>query len=279
MPWAGIVLALFIGWVAGNSSSIKRTTSGDESLPPPRAALVPVGKPSPAAPVLPAQSALPEGIGSIKDSPVETLTGKIVGVTDGDTVTLLSGGKKQTKIRLEGIDAPESGQEYGAKSKAALSALIAGKNVSVTISGQDRYGRSLGWIEADGASVNRRMVADGWAWQYLEYNHDADIAGLQVKAKAAHLGLWAAPNPPMPPWEFRKLGRLSAASAVPKAVPQAEARPVPKETKREESTGPKKYWINSNGVRHNQHCRWYGNTKSGHFSNEAEGRACGNCGG
>lgn len=200
-------------------------------------------------------------LGKITAAPI---IGKVVGVSDGDTVTLLTAEKQQIKIRLEGIDAPENGQEYGTQSKQALSDLVFGKEVLAGTTGTDRYGRTLAWIRVDGMDVSRRMVATGWAWQYLKYNKDLDIMALQDQAKQQKLGLWAAPNPPMPPWEYRALGRPA---------------PTESSTPSEDPQGKGAYWINSNGVRHNPRCRWFGTTKSGHYSNTEEGRACGICGG
>ena len=77
-------------------------------------------------------------------SQASDLTGKVVGITDGDTFTLLTADKKQVKVRLAEIDAPESGQPYGDKSKQALSGLIFGKEVRVVVQTTDRYGRTVG---------------------------------------------------------------------------------------------------------------------------------------
>jgi len=74
----------------------------------------------------------------------QTITGKVVGVSDGDTITVLDADKRQHKIRLEGIDAPESSQDYGSRAKQSLSDLVFGKTVTVTSSKRDRYGRVLG---------------------------------------------------------------------------------------------------------------------------------------
>jgi hypothetical protein len=193
------------------------------------------------------------------------------------------------KVRLEGIDAPEKSQEFGEASRLALSALVAGKIVDVFSTGKDRCGRTLGWIEVDGIDVNRRMVADGWAWQFTKYNTETKLAQLQQDAKRSRKGLWKAPNPPMPPWDYRDLGSDRITQLVPETPiasspptrstqssgrsfpqPPAEAKPNP---------GTRDYWINSNGVRHNSRCRWFGRTRAGHYGGKTEGRACGQCGG
>jgi len=194
-----------------------------------------------------------------------TITGRVVSVADGDTITVLTPEKLQVKIRLAGIDAPESGQEYGKKSKEALAAMVAGKTVQVTEEGKDRYGRTIGWIKSGEIDANREMVRTGWAWHFTQYSKDLNIARLQVEAKDARRGLWAAANPPMPPWDYRALKNGGASAAKP--VPERPAAPSGK------------YWINSNGVRHNSSCRWFGKTKQGHYGAKDEGKGCGDCGG
>jgi micrococcal nuclease len=226
---------------------------------------------------------------SSNPSRAASLTGKVIKVADGDTITVLAPNKDWVKVRLEGIDAPEKSQEFGEASRLALSALVAGKIVDVFSTGKDRYGRTLGWIEVDGVDVNRRMVADGWAWQYTKYNSETELAWLQTEAKRSRNGLWKAPNEPMSPWEYRDLGSGRITRLVPEApaAPSPPTRPTqssgrsfpqpPAEAK--PNPGARDYWINSNGVRHNTRCRWFGRTKSGHYGGKNEGRACGQCGG
>ncbi|MFT4176033.1 MAG: thermonuclease family protein [Luteolibacter sp.] len=210
-----------------------------------------------------------------------TITGRVVSVADGDTITVLTPQKQQVKIRLAGIDAPEAGQEYGQKSKAALAAMVAGKTVNVTGEGTDRYGRTIGWVRAGETDANREMVRLGWAWHFIQYNKDAEIAQLQIEAKQARRGLWAAPNPPMAPWEYRALTRGGTQGSPPINPPPAKpfATSDISETMHEAGPASSEYWINSNGVRHNPRCRWFGNTKRGHYGTKEEGKACGICGG
>jgi endonuclease YncB( thermonuclease family) len=87
-----------------------------------------------------------------------TITGKVVGVSDGDTITILDSGNRQHKIRLEGIDAPESNQGYGSRAKQSLSDLVFGKTVTVTISKKDKYGRVLGKVTFDFKNINREQI-------------------------------------------------------------------------------------------------------------------------
>ena len=98
---------------------------------------------------------------------VEELTGKVVSIADGDTVTVLVN-QEQIKVRLEGIDAPESRQSFGTRSKQALSEMVFGEKVTVGKTGADRYGRTLGMIVVDGVDVNAKMVENGWAWHYKQ---------------------------------------------------------------------------------------------------------------
>lgn len=128
------------------------------------------------------------------------ITGKVVGVTDGDTITVR--GDDTYKIRLEGIDAPESGQDFGTKAKQALSEKVFGKTVTIEWKEKDKYGRTLGHVIADGNWVNKQLVDDGFAWHYKEYNSSAVLADAETKAKAASLGLWRDKEP-TPPWVFR----------------------------------------------------------------------------
>jgi endonuclease YncB( thermonuclease family) len=84
----------------------------------------------------------------------QTITGKVVGVSDGDTITVLDADKRQHKVRLDGIDAPESNQDFGSRAKQSLSDLVFGKTVTVTSAKRDRYGRIVGQVLCDGKSAN-----------------------------------------------------------------------------------------------------------------------------
>lgn len=131
----------------------------------------------------------------------EVLIGKVVGVSDGDTITLIDAGKTQYKIRLVGIDAPEKAQPYGQVSKRNLSELIYGKEVHVEWSKKDRYLRTLGKIILDGQDVCLEQVKRGMAWHYKKYQRDQTkedqvlYSEAETKARSAKLGLWADPNP------------------------------------------------------------------------------------
>lgn len=129
------------------------------------------------------------------------IKGKVVGVTDGDTLTVLDGSEPR-KIRLEGIDAPESHQDFGTQAKKALSEKVFGKTVRVEWRANDKYGRALGHVFVDGHWINKDLAQEGWAWHYRQYSKSPVLAEAESKARAGHVGLWSAEDP-TPPWEFR----------------------------------------------------------------------------
>lgn len=137
------------------------------------------------------------------------LAGRVVGVTDGDTITLLAPGNVQEKIRLSGIDAPEKGQPYGEASKQALSGMVFGKDVVVDWAKRDRYGRIVGKVLVGGRDANLDQVRAGLAWHFAKYASEqppedrASYAAAEVAARAAHVGLWVDPAP-VAPWDWRK---------------------------------------------------------------------------
>lgn len=132
-----------------------------------------------------------------------SITGSVVGVTDGDTITVLDADKVQHKIRLYGIDAPESNQDYRQRSKQLLSALVYGDTVRVDYDGKDRYGRIVGKVYNGEQYVNAEMLRFGMAWHYKQYSKDKDLADLETTAKAGKIGLWSRPDA-VAPWDFRR---------------------------------------------------------------------------
>lgn len=126
--------------------------------------------------------------------------------TDGDTLTLLKG-RIQVRVRLHGIDAPETGQDFGSRAKQAASDLVFGQTVTVHPHEIDRYGRTVAdVILPNGRSLNREMVGQGMAWWYRAYAaYDAPLASLEARAKGARRGLWSQPDP-VPPWAWRRGG-------------------------------------------------------------------------
>ena len=123
-------------------------------------------------------------------------------VIDGDTIRAEVKGK-EIKIRLVEIDAPEMSQPFGVKSKIFLNRLLYKKNVTLIAQGEDRYGRTLGEIYANGESANTLMIKFGFSWVYDRYAKDSSLYEYQDQARAKSLGLWQAKDP-IAPWVWRK---------------------------------------------------------------------------
>lgn len=146
----------------------------------------------------------------------DTLHGRVVGVSDGDTVTILDATNTQWKIRLMGIDAPEKKQAFGNKSKESLSALVFNKQVSVEYNKKDKYGRTVGKIIVNDVDANLEQIKAGLAWHYKKYqNESVDdrsiYAQAEEQARVEKRGLWLDTDP-TPPWEWRKSKQKAAPS-------------------------------------------------------------------
>ncbi len=129
-------------------------------------------------------------------------TGRVVGVSDGDTITVLHDGKAE-RIRLHGIDCPEKRQAFGNRAKQFTSNLVFAKTVTVQILDRDRYGRTVGVVLLpDGRSLNHELVRAGLAWMYRRYTNDQSLSDLEEEARLARRGLWADSHA-VPPWEWR----------------------------------------------------------------------------
>ncbi len=149
------------------------------------------------------------------------ITGRVVAVTDGDTIKVLDAGNIEYKVRLTGIDAPERGQPYGNASRKNLASLVAGKEVFVVSSKQDIYGRKLGkvWVQPSDCpscgktlDANYAQILAGMAWWYRYYAKEQSpedrgrYESAEDEAKARAWGLWADPDP-INPYDWRKLHR------------------------------------------------------------------------
>lgn len=146
------------------------------------------------------------------------IQGRVIAVTDGDTIKVLDANNTSHKIRLNGIDAPEKSQPFGNASRKKLESMVAGKQVLVRSTKYDRYGRVLGnvWVQpADCPQcgktlyVNHAQVLAGMAWWYRYYADDQSeedrgrFASAEQEAMARKWGLWADPDP-VPPWVWRR---------------------------------------------------------------------------
>jgi len=157
-----------------------------------------------------------------------TLHGRVVSIADGDTITVLDAQHVQHKIRLQGIDAPESRQSFGKLSKHSLSTLVAGRDVTVEYFKFDRYGRLVGKVMVGDVDANLEQVRAGLAWVYTDYeseltSNDRNLYHAAERvARSLHSGLWAESNP-TPPWVFR---RQTHANHSDSAQSRAQAAPT-----------------------------------------------------
>lgn len=149
----------------------------------------------------------------------QSLTGRVVGVADGDTVTVVDGERRQHKIRVAGIDAPEKRQPFGQKSKASMSDMVFNREVEIVGSKRDRYGRTVAKVmfadhNCSGLSCPKihdaglMQVTKGMAWWYRKYAREQTpqdrtvYEAAELLAKERRVGLWIDPEP-TPPWEWR----------------------------------------------------------------------------
>lgn len=142
----------------------------------------------------------------------DTLAGRVVGVADGDTLTVLEATNTQHKIRLSGIDSPEKGQPFGQRCKQSLSDLAYGHTVAVESDKRDRYGRVIGKVLVDGHDANLEQARRGCGWHYKRYMNDQPLNdrlaynAAEESARAGGVGLWADRDP-VPPWDWRRARR------------------------------------------------------------------------
>ncbi len=142
----------------------------------------------------------------------EELIGKVIKVSDGDTITVLDSNNQKHKVRLKGIDAPESQQLYGDISTQSLAELVYDKEVVVNWDKKDKYYRILGRVVIDGRNINYEQLKKGLAWYYKQYEKDLSDEDKQKYSEAEGfaknygIGLWADSNS-IPPWEFRHKGK------------------------------------------------------------------------
>jgi endonuclease YncB( thermonuclease family) len=141
------------------------------------------------------------------DSQSHELTGKVVSVADGDTITVLDADKTQHRIRLFGIDAPERGQAFGTKSREALAAAVHEKTVRIVWKERDRYSRIVGDVYLGDRNINVDQVRSGMAWWYRTYAPKSKaLEEAEGEARKERRGLWKDKDPE-PPWVYRRKER------------------------------------------------------------------------
>lgn len=142
-------------------------------------------------------------------SAADWISGEVVGISDGDTVTVLTQDRQQYKLRLAWIDAPESGMPFGHAARQALAARIFRQQVDFSPIDRDRYGRHVALIRQGLQDINRWQLEEGWAWHYVHYARSGqpaaqfeDYATAEAAARTAGRGLWQD-RQPLPPWSWR----------------------------------------------------------------------------
>ena len=133
-----------------------------------------------------------------------SIQGKVVGVADGDTITVLQN-SKQYKIRLHGVDTPEKKQNFGMKAKKFTSNMVFQKKVKIVSYGTGKYGRTIGIVYIGQKCLNEELVKNGFAWVYKKYCSEPfcnDWLQLEKEARENKLGLWIDDDP-VPPWKYR----------------------------------------------------------------------------
>jgi endonuclease YncB( thermonuclease family) len=163
-------------------------------------------------------AALCVSLAAVPAAHAEARNGKVIGIADGDTLTILDGRRQRHRIRLDGIDAPERTQAYGRRARESLAALAHGRLAVADCAKIDRYGRAVCRVTVDGVDVGLEQLRRGLAWHYAGGVSEAGNAGkpadvvrtryarAEMRARSARAGLWSAPAP-TPPWDYRRTAR------------------------------------------------------------------------
>ncbi|KXH81111.1 thermonuclease family protein [Chryseobacterium kwangjuense] len=129
---------------------------------------------------------------------------KVVGISDGDTITVLLDGNVQKKLRLAEVDCPENLQPFGKNAKQFTSDQVFSRQIMFVETNKDRYGRSVAKVYYDnGKYLSAEIIKAGYGWWYYSYSKDADLGAMQNRAKAKKIGLWVDKKA-VSPWDFRK---------------------------------------------------------------------------
>ncbi len=152
---------------------------------------------------------------SMEGARTADFVGRVVAVTDGDTIKVLVDGREQRIVRLAEIDAPEKAQPWGNRARQKLSELVFRRDVVVQQTDTDRYGRIVAKVSVEGRDVGRTMVASGAAWAFRRYLIDQSLLDVEEGARRQRIGLWAMPdNETIAPWDWRQGARVTPAEAV-----------------------------------------------------------------
>ncbi len=206
--FTALILGLLVWWHGSRASNSLSRQSLD--LQPPQESLNHNNDDNLQQTTAPPQIIQPrQTIPARQSQPQFSLRGRVVGISDGDTLTLLTQNRQQVKIRLHGIDAPELSQAWGQRAKQALSSLTFRQLVSVQETDQDQYGRIVGIVYRNQLSINEALIVSGHAWVYREYNKNKRWNTLETEARKKRRGLWnLQPNQRIPPWDYRRRNRV-----------------------------------------------------------------------
>lgn len=134
------------------------------------------------------------------------ITGKVIGIKDGDTVEVIDKQNKTAILRLAEVDCPEKKQPFGKKAKQFTSDAIYLKTVKYIVTDKDRFGRSIAKIYYKNKYLSAEIIKNGMGWHYKKYSTSQELALLEQQAKSRKIGLWMDPNP-IYPSEWRKANK------------------------------------------------------------------------
>jgi micrococcal nuclease len=213
------------------------------------------------------------------------ILGRVVGVTDGDTIKVLISEKQLLRIRLAFCDAPEKKQAFGARAKQAMSELVFGKDIELRTHAIDRYGRTVAQVLVDAKDVGAEMVRQGMAWVYDRYITEASTEiqdtyrKAQEEAKADKRVLWSDPNA-IPPWIFRDLAKAHQEQTIASNWIEAHQKqtdpstPIPQLAPSSASAlplNPDDVWVNTKSGKYwKPGSAYYAKTKRGEYMSEKE---------
>jgi endonuclease YncB( thermonuclease family) len=207
--------------------------------------------------------------------------GRVIGVTDGDTLKVLVADQQLLRVRLAFCDAPEKKQAFGARAKQAMSDLVFGKDIELRPHAIDRYGRTVAQVDVDEKDIGEEMLHQGLAWVYDRYITEAstDIQETyrktQEEAKAERQGLWSDPNS-IPPWIFRDLAKAHQEQAIVTNWIEAHQNPNPPGSlvaspDASVPLSPDDVWVNTKSAKYwKPGSLYYGKTKRGEYMSEKE---------
>lgn len=141
----------------------------------------------------------------LRFEPADPARAHLLGISDGDTVRVRVADYDETRLRLQGVDAPERDQPFGRAATRCLDDILRGGALTVDVYELDKYDRLVGSLYVDGERVDVQLVERGCAWWYRRYApFDMELLSAQRRAKEARVGLWADPNPIEPErWRHR----------------------------------------------------------------------------